>query len=43
MWESYARTGTCLPLEVRTRQPNGQAAVRRVPWNPKACGFNPLE
>jgi len=43
MWESYTRTGACPPVAVRTRLPNGRAVVRRVPWNPKACGFNPLE
>lgn len=42
-WESYTRTGTCPPVEVRTVAPNGRVVVRRVPWNPKACGFNPLE
>jgi hypothetical protein len=43
MWESYARTGTCPPVEVRTRQRNGKVVLRRVPWDPRACGFNPLE
>jgi hypothetical protein len=43
MWESYARTGTCPPVAVRTRLPNGKVVVRHVPWNPRACGFNPLE
>jgi hypothetical protein len=43
MWESYTRTGTCPPVEVRTRLPNGRVAVRRIPWNPQACGFNTLE
>lgn len=42
MWESYARTGTCPPVEVRTRQRNGKVVVRRVPWDPRACGFNAL-
>jgi hypothetical protein len=43
MWESYARTGTCPPVEVRERQRNGKVVVRRVPWDPRACGFNALE
>jgi hypothetical protein len=43
MWDVYTRTGRCPPLEVRTRLPNGRVAVRRVPWNPRACGFSPLE
>jgi hypothetical protein len=43
MWDSYTRTGTCPPVEMRTHLPNGRVVVRRVPWNPKACGFNPLE
>jgi hypothetical protein len=42
MWESYARTGACPPVTVRTRQRNGKLVVRRVPWDPRACGFNPL-
>jgi hypothetical protein len=42
MWESYARTGTCPPVEVRERQRNGKVVVRRVPWDPRACGFNAL-
>ena len=42
MWESYARSGTCPPVEVRTRQRNGKVVVRRVPWDPRACGFNAL-
>jgi hypothetical protein len=37
MWEIYKRTGTCPPVEVRTRLPNGRVVVRRVPWNPQAC------
>jgi hypothetical protein len=43
MWESYARTGTCPPVTVRTRDRNGKVVVRRVPWDPRACGFNALE
>jgi hypothetical protein len=43
MWDSYKRTGTCPPVEMRTHLPNGRVVVRRVPWNPQACGFNPLE
>jgi hypothetical protein len=43
MWESYARTGRCPPVTVRTRLPNGRVVVRRIPWNAQACGFSPLE
>lgn len=42
LWEDYKRTGTCRPLTVRERLPNGRVVTRKVPLNPEACGFNTL-